>query len=98
MTGIDTQVAALARRRLTSQVNDDREQASRMAKGIAEDARRIAEDVDGAVAMGRVSALAQDVHQLMIRATRLRANQEALELLDAMMPANGSSTERPSGV
>ncbi|MFE0472564.1 hypothetical protein ACFW2V_13215 [Streptomyces sp. NPDC058947] len=83
------ETAYMARRSLTSRRDSNRFAVAREAGRIAEAAQRIADDVDNAIACGKVSSLAQDVQQLLIRATQLRAETEALEIFDVAFPAEG---------
>lgn len=82
-------IASVARNRLVSQIEYDREYAIREAEDVAEEARLIAKDVDAAIAGGKVSNLAQKVHHLLIRTAQLSARREALELFDAAFPEGG---------
>jgi hypothetical protein len=79
----------MARNRLVSQAEYDREYAIREAEDVAEEARLIAKDIDAAIAGGRVSGLAQKVHHLLVRTAQLNARKEALELFDAALPGEG---------
>lgn len=76
----------MARRGLTSQIDYNRAAVTREATHVSEAAKRIAEDVDTAIATGKVSSLAQEVQQLLIRATQLGSQVEALEIFDAAFP------------
>jgi hypothetical protein len=89
MTEHLSKTAYLARRRLTSQIDSNRMAVAREAQRVAEDAARIANDVDSAIACGRVPNLAQDVQQLLIRAIRLSTQTEALEIFDVAFSEEG---------
>lgn len=82
-------IASMARNRLVSQAEYDREYAIREAEDVAEEARLIAKDIDAAIAGGKVSGLAQKVHHLLVRTAQLNARKEALELFDAALPGEG---------
>jgi hypothetical protein len=89
MTEHPNETARMARRGLTSQMDYNRAAVAREAEHIAESAKQIASNVDSAIAGGRVSSLAQQVQQLLIRATQLGAQTEALEVFDAALPVEG---------
>lgn len=84
-------IASMARNRLVSQAEYDRGYAIREAKDIAEEAKRIAEDIDAAIAGGKISGLAQKVHHLLVRTAQLDVRKEALELFDAALPGEGET-------
>jgi hypothetical protein len=67
----------------------NRTAVAREAGHVAEAAKRIADDVDNAIACGEVSSLAQAVQQLLVRATRFGAQMEALDIFDAAFPMEG---------
>lgn len=89
MIADENRMALLARRRLTSQIDHDRARAVQEAEHIADEAKRIASDIEGAITGGKVAALAQEIHHLLVRATQLKANKDALELFDAALPVEG---------
>jgi hypothetical protein len=85
----ESSIASAARNRLASQIGYDRDHAVREAQDIAEEAKRIANDIDAAIAGGKVSGLAQKVHHLLVRTAQLNVRKEALELFDAAFPGEG---------
>lgn len=89
MTEHLNKTARTARWRLTSQMDYNRTAVMREANHVAEAAKRISDDVDTAIATGKVSSLAQEVQQLLIRATQLGAQMEALEVFDAAFSKEG---------
>lgn len=71
---------SIASRRLNLSIEDNREEIRRTAERVAESAARMAEDPDKMVSFGEETRIAQDVQELVIRATRLSALKEAAEL------------------
>ncbi|MET8585718.1 hypothetical protein ABZX39_33345 [Streptomyces collinus] len=74
---------SIAARMTASTMDRDRAALARDAHDIAEALERFAKDVDKGIATGEVNRIAQDVQQLLIRATRLAAVRETSELYAA---------------
>ncbi|MFJ6069028.1 hypothetical protein ACIQHU_39065 [Streptomyces tendae] len=71
---------SMADRMTASTMDRDRAALVRDAQDIAEALAHFAKDVDKGIAIGEVNRIAQDVQQLLIRATRLGTMRETSEL------------------
>jgi len=84
---------SLAARSVANSLDRDRQMIARDAQDIADAAARLARDPDAAIATGLPARMAQDMQQLLIRATKYAATQETGRLYEAEIEA---TTTAPS--
>lgn len=74
---------SIVTRQTTRMIDRDRELLAREAQDAADALTRFAKDVDTGIATGVINQVAQEMQQILARASRLKATMEIVALYEA---------------